>query len=393
MSRPSRARIVATIIAKDFRAFARDRLFVFLSVLGLVFYVLIFWLIPATVNESIRLGVVQTDLAEALDRLGEEEDGALDLVHFASRDELAAVIAGDLKAFRTAEGELLLLDPDGDGEKPEGAKRLRLSIGLAFPPDFVARTAGGERSRVELLVDVQAPPELEGAMHSFVRELAFLLAGQEMPITLPEEQTIVLGQDRAGDQVPFRDKMRPLLALFMLLIEGMALASLISSEVVSRTITALLSTPARVSDVMVAKVVSGTILAAGQALLLLLAVGAFTASNWYALVLTVSLGGVLVAGAGMLAGAAGKDFMGTLFLSMVFLMPMVIPAFGALFPGTASPLVMALPSYGLVEVLLGVTSYAEPFSEQLVLLAGTCAWCVGLVGLAVLALGRKVNTL
>lgn len=388
-----RLRIIGTIVAKDFRAFSRDRLFVFLSLLGLVFYVLIFWLIPATVNESIRLGVVQADLAEALDRLGEQEDGALDLVHFASRDELAAVIAGDLQAFRTEDGELLLRDPKGETDKPEGAKRLRLSIGLAFPPDFVARSASGQRSTVELLVDVQAPPELERAMRSFVRELAFLLGGHEMPVTLPEEQTVVLGEDRAGQQVPFRDKMRPLLALFMLLIEGMALATLISSEVTSRTITAILSTPARTSDLMIAKVLSGMTLASGQAFLLLIAVGAFTPDNWHVLIGTVLLGGLLFSGVGMLAGSAGKDFMGTMFLSIIFLVPMIVPAVGALFPGSASTVVMAMPSYGLIEVLLGVTAYGEPALEQLTLLAGTAAWCVAFVVAAVVVLGRKVNTL
>jgi ABC-2 type transport system permease protein len=392
-ARPSRARIIATIIAKDFRAFSRDRLFLFLSILGLVFYVLIFWVIPSSVNESVPLGVVQTDLDRALERYGEQQDGALELVPFASRDELAAVIAGELQAWRTTDGALVLRDKKSDDEKPADAKRLKLAVGLAFPPDFVATTASGGQSRVELLVDVQAPPALETAMKSFVRELAYALSGQGMPVTLPAEQTIVLGEDRAGRQVPFRDRMPPMLALFMLMVEAMALATLIASEVSARTVTAVLSTPARASDLLLAKAIFGTLLASGQALLVLAAVGAFTTSNWHVLLVTVLIGGMLFSGCAMVAGAAGKDFMGTLFLSMVFILPMAVPSFAVLFPGQAGPLVQLMPSYGFIQVLLGVTAYAEPWSEQLLLLGTSCAWVVVLLAIGMLVLRRKVNTL
>jgi ABC-2 type transport system permease protein len=391
--RPSRAHIIAKIIAKDFRAFSRDKLFLFLSVLGLVFYVLIFWLVPSTVDESISLGIVETDLSEALERFGEQQDGALELVPFSSRDELAAVIAGDLRAFRTVDGGLFLLDPDGDKDKPEGAKRVKLAVGLAFPPDFVATTASGARSRVELLVDVQAPAELETAMKSFVRELAWALSGDGLPVTLPEERTIVLGEDRAGRQVPFRDRMRPMLALFMLMVEAMALATLIATEISARTVTAILSTPARSSDLLIAKTVFGTLLASSQALIMLVAVGAFTAANWHVLIITVLIGALLFSGCAMVAGSAGKDFMGTLFLSMAFILPLAIPAFAVLFPGQAGPIVQLMPSYGFIEVLLGVTAYAEPWSEQLALLGTSCAWVVVIVGIGMLVLQRKVNTL
>lgn len=393
MSRPSRARIVATIIAKDLRASARDRLFVFLTFLALFFYVLIFWLIPATVNESVTLGIVEGDLGPTLERAGEQQDEALRLVRFDSREELEGVISGDLKAWTMPDGELVVRARKSDEDKPEGGERLKLAVGLAFPADFVARTSTGQRSEVTLLADVQAPPELETAMKSFVRELAYALSGHDMPVTLPEEQSIVLGEDRAGRQVPFRDRMRPMLALFMLMVEGMALASLIASEISSRTVTAILSTPARASDLLLAKTILGTLLAAGQALVVLAAVGAFTASNWHVLLVAVLIGGFLFSGCAMLAGSAGKDFMGTLFLSMAFILPMAIPSFAVLFPGQAGPLVQALPSYGFIQVLLGVTAYAEPWSEQLVPLLGSLAWGVVIVGIGMLVLRRKVNTL
>ena len=41
----SRATIVGAIIAKDLKEFTRDRFYLFMSILGLVFYILIFWLL------------------------------------------------------------------------------------------------------------------------------------------------------------------------------------------------------------------------------------------------------------------------------------------------------------------------------------------------------------
>ncbi len=54
-------------------------------------------------------------------------------------------------------------------------------------------------------------------MESAVREIAYLTAaaGEDPEQVVPDQQrTVVLGTDRAGDQVSLRDRMRPLLAFF-----------------------------------------------------------------------------------------------------------------------------------------------------------------------------------
>ena len=59
--------------------------------------------------------------------------------------------------------------------------------------------------------------------------------------------------------------------------------------------------------------------------------------------LALLLGAVLVTGIGMVSGAYGKDFMGVMFISLAFMIPLMIPAFGALFPGSAAAWIQALP--------------------------------------------------
>ena len=63
-----RAAIVRAIVAKDLREFSRDRLWLVLTPLMLVFYVAIFWLLPSTVDESI------TVVADAIRALGSRID-------------------------------------------------------------------------------------------------------------------------------------------------------------------------------------------------------------------------------------------------------------------------------------------------------------------------------
>ena len=57
----------------------------------------------------------------------------------------------------------------------------------------------------------------------------------------------------------------------------------------------------------------------------------------------------MVSGVSMIAGAAGKDFIGTVFYGMLFMIPLMIPAFATIFPGSASAWVKVLPSYPMVQ--------------------------------------------
>jgi len=267
-----------------------------------------------------------------------------------------------------------------------------VQIGLSFAPDFRQAVDAGRESRVTIYLNSGVPPEIRNTMGSFVRELAFGLAGKELPVTEPAQEEIILGEDRAGNQVSLREQMRPLFAFLVLLVESFALASLIAEEIQARTITALLVTPARTADVLAAKALMGTLLALGQALVFLLAVRAFQ-GNAGALLLAIVLGAVMAAAVGMIAGAAGKDFMGTIFYGVLFFIPLAIPAFSSLFPGSASTLVQVLPSYGVVETIVGATAYDEGWGALGPKLGMALAWDAVLLGLGFFILKRKVETL
>jgi ABC-2 type transport system permease protein len=356
----TRRGVVAAILAKDLRAFARDRFYVSVSILGLVAYVLLFWLLPATVPETVPLGVRLEGAGPVLAGLAGAADG-LDVVAFDDPATLeAAVTAGD-----------------------------EIVAGLDFPPGFLADVAAGAPTTVRVLLPADAPEELRPALTALVRELAYLVAGEAPPVTAPSVDEAIVGVDRTGAQVSLREQLRPLLVFLVLLVEMFALASLIAAEIHQRTITAILVTPARASDVLAAKSLLGTGLAFGQALLILLATGTFV-RGWTILAVALLLGSVLVTGMAMIAGSLGRDFIGIVFWSALFMIPLTVPAFSVLFPGSAATWVQALPTYGLVRVIVGVTAYGDGWSQvaaDLLVLAG---WCLAAFAVGVLVLRRRV---
>ena len=76
LARPSRLGIIAAIVQKDFKAFTRDRLYLFLSILGLVAYVIIFWVLPDTVDETVNNGATGAGIQELLAQATGEEQAA-----------------------------------------------------------------------------------------------------------------------------------------------------------------------------------------------------------------------------------------------------------------------------------------------------------------------------
>lgn len=221
-------------------------------------------------------------------------------------------------------------------------------------------------------------------MAGFGRELANGIAGNPLPVTL---QDGVLGVDRTGAQIPPRERMLPLLAFFVLMLETLALASLVAGEIRSRTVTAVLATPAALRDFITAKAVMGTLLAFTEAALLMLLLGAF-GSNAPLLIVVLLLGANLVTGIGLLAGSTGRDFLG-----IVLLVPLAIPAVATLFSGSASAWVMVIPPYPLVEAITGTISEDAGWGQMLPYLAALAGWCAVVFAAGMFVLGRKVRSL
>ena len=351
-------RIIGALIAKDLTLFFRNRFFAMMSVLGIVAYATIYFLMPSSVDETLEIGLYAPVLPPVYEQMvaGGQEGLALELAE--TEDALeAAVLEGDYIA------------------------------GISLPADYSQKLAAGQSPLVRVFFPSDAPDELKEAITTLVQETAFLESGQLLNVELAAE---VLGVDRAGAQIPPRDRMLPLMAVFIIMLETMGLAGLISEEVEGRTILALLVTPMNVRGLFLAKGAVGVTQAFGQAMLFMAIVGGFSQQPLVVMV-ALLLGAILVTGIGFLMASLSKSLMSVFAYGMVALIILIIPAFGILFPGTVSGWVQAIPSYYLVDTVHLAANFGFGWGEvwdNLLILLG---FDVAIFGLGIWALRRKMR--
>ncbi len=410
----SRADIILALLRKELKAYSRDTIYVLLTLLVLIAIPVVFRLMPGEVDETLTLAVSPpvTTLVEegrsgllslgATDELlagieeadlAEEQEGLL-LVEFEDSGQMKRAIEGTLEVWQTEAGGFVMRDTETGDEKPEAAKQIDVGVGIAFPRDFIVDAmTSAEDTTVTIYSSTSVPVEVRDTVRSFVRLNLLPLSGQQIPVKLPAEETIVLGQDRIGEQVTLRERMRPMLIFMILLMETFSMASLVSSEVLHKTVTAVMVTPARVSDFLLAKSIFGTLLSLSQALLLLLLMGGTTSQNCSLVLVTLILGAMMFTGIALFVGSAGKDFMGQLFYAMAVTVPLMVPAFAILSPGLVAIWVRLLPSHPLIDTLVNAFNYGASWSDSWQSLLYAAGWVALLFGAGIFALHRKVESL
>ena len=351
--------IIKALVSKDLSLFFRNRFFSIVTVLGLVFYLVIYFVMPNSVNENLELGLYAPNLPPAFTEAFQEdlEEGLI--VTFTESEEA-------LK-----EGVI-----DGD-----------YVVGIVFPPDMRQKLASREKPTITLYSGSDVPPEIVDVFEVVVKELAYRQIGEPLDIEVTEE---ILGQDMLGAQVPPRDRMRPLLAVFLIIFETLGLANLISEEIERRTIQALLITQVTVRDLFVSKGIVGIILAFGQALFFMAIVGGLNQQPLLIMV-TLFLGAVLATGVAFLIASLGKDFMSVIGWGMLIFIILSIPAFGIMFPGTVTGWIKAIPSYYLVDTVHRVSNFGAGWGDMsgnLMILLGID---IVLVWIGIMALRRKTR--
>ena len=141
MNKPvSHLSLVWAIARKDLLEYSRDKLWLFLTGLTLILMVVIFWVLPNRVQESITVGVSGINVAGILRGLESTAQEGLDLVFFDDAADLKSAVAGEATVWRSA-GKTTVIAQGSATAPPEAAQRVTVNIGLAFPTDFFAATA------------------------------------------------------------------------------------------------------------------------------------------------------------------------------------------------------------------------------------------------------------
>ncbi len=331
------SRHVVTLAQKDLAIFFRNRFFAVITVLGLIGFLVMYFVMPRSGDATLKLGLYVPVEVPVFEQLQEE---GLAIERVASEDVVRQAVS--------------------DG---------RFIAGISLPADILARLLAGDRPTVRLFFAADTPQEAKDAVAAILQELGYRMTGRSLPIEVSEE---VLGPDLAGTPLPPRVRLRPLLAVMLLMMETMGLATLISEEIERRTIHALLVTPATVADVFAAKGIAGMSLAFGQAALFMGIVGGLSQQPLVVLA-ALFLGAVLVIAAGFLIGAVAKDMLSVLGWSMPVIIILLIPSIGVAVPGSVTGWIRTLPTYYLVDAVHRASSFGagwETVWQNLLILAG-----------------------
>jgi ABC-2 type transport system permease protein len=349
-------RIIKALVSKDFSLFFRNRFFAIVTVIGIIFYLSVyFWMMPKSVNESLEIG-------------------------------LYAPVS--VSIFSKMEGEgLEIQEVDSEEALKEAVVDGKYVAGISLPGDTMEKLLSGQKPSISVYFASDVPEETKDAIIALIQEAAYQLSGQPMTVEISEE---ILGSDMMGMQIPPRDRIRPLLAVMLLIFETYGLANLIAEEVERHTIQALLVTPVTVSGFFISKGITGVSLAFIQAALFMAIVGGMNHKPLI-IITTLLLGAIMVTGIGFIIASLSRDFMSVLAWGMVALIPLFIPSFGVMFPGAVTGWIKFIPSYYLVDTVHRTADFGAGWSDvwlNLLILIG-CDFILGWIG--VMVLGRRTR--
>jgi ABC-2 type transport system permease protein len=319
---------IRALVAKDFTLFFRNRFFAMMTPLALVVYIGLYFVMPGSVNETIDIGVYAPGLSPTAEEIRQQ---GLEVHVVDSEDDLKDGVAAHDYAY-----------------------------GIVLPADLAEQLAAGEKPRIDLYLASDAPEEYGEAMSSLLREMVYAQTGQ--PLAVEFAVQVVPGPDMAGRQIPVRDRMRPLFAVFLIVFETFGMATLITEEIERRTIQALLVTPVSIKDLFAAKGITGITMAFLQAAVFMAAVGGL-AEGPAVIILALLLAALLVTGVGFLIASLARDMMSVLAWGVLALVILVMPAMGVLFPGVITGWVKAIPSYYIVNTVDRVANYGSGWAD------------------------------
>jgi ABC-2 type transport system permease protein len=215
--------------------------------------------------------------------------------------------------------------------------------------------------------------------------MAYFITGTDIPLTL---RTEILGQDMLGVQIPWRNRLVPMMAVLILGTEILSLASLISTEIEQDTVRALLVTPLKLRHLLTAKALLGIALAFIQVLLFMIVIGGLSQEP-ATMILGLFLGSIMVTGLGFLIASMARDSMGVTSWGMIIFIAFFIPAIGGMVPGLLSDWAKFIPSYHLIDFVSRLSNYGATFKDVTGNLFIMLGWSAVFGAAGTLALRRR----
>lgn len=305
---------------------------------------------------------------------------------FAPKPRLAIVDHGSseiTRAYQVMDGfEVALID---DEERlRELVKQHRFDAGLVLPAGFDQAVRSGAKPSLQFYVAGESLASHRIVLAVTTIDLVRTVQGSSPPV---EVNVLSLG---AEDSLPISARLVPLVVMFALMVAGVFLpGTALVEEKEQRTLSALLVTPVRLSEVLVAKGSLGLILAVVMGVVTLALNGAVGASLG-SLTAAMAIAALMCVEVGLIYGAVAKDMKSLFALIKGLNVFLIAPVVFYLFPNWPQWIPKVFPTYWVIQPIFELSIKGAALADvwlELVVALGICL----VLGVAVFALVRRME--
>jgi ABC-2 type transport system permease protein len=223
-----------------------------------------------------------------------------------------------------------------------------LDAGLVLPEGFDDAVRDGAEPALQFFVGGRSLASNRVILSVTTIDLVRAVEGRTAPVDV---RVVALGEDVR----PLAVRLVPFITMYALLIAGVFLPSFsIADEREKHTLDALVVTPTRLSEVVLAKGILGFALAIAMALATLWLNGALTAGPW-ALIVVLLVAGLLLVEVGLVYGTASKDVTGVFTLIKGTGFILLAPTVFYIFPDWPQWIAKLFPTYWVIDPVYQVT--------------------------------------
>lgn len=326
--------MIGALIRKDLKLFFRNQFFAVVTILGMIAFIGVFYLMPGEPDDTIAIAVYLPPNVDPITR--DFLINSLEAEPFPSESALySSVEKGDHQA------------------------------GVVLTVEIIESMRRGDPVTLEIFTAPGTSLELEQALKDIFtvgfNNLQLDTGTNKINV---DDKITVLGPDLLGigESISLRDRMLPLLILIIFSIELMGLANLISEEIESKTAQALLVTPLTSNQFFFSKALMGIGMALTEVLVIILATGKITTSPGI-IFTTLFTGSLMITGVAFLIASIAKDLTSVLSWSMLFLLILGLPGISIMFPTMTGNWIKAIPSYYLTDVLNKTLNYGSGWQD------------------------------
>lgn len=227
-------------------------------------------------------------------------------------------------------------------------ERNDLDAGLVLPAGFDEAVRSGDRPRLEFYVGGESLASNRIILAVTTVDLVRAVEGRPPPVDVG---VVSLGED----VLPLSVRLVPFVVMYALLIAGVFLPSFsLADEREKHTLDALLVTPMKLSEIVLAKGILAFGLAIAMAIVTLWLNGALAVQSLPLLVVLV-VAGLLLVEIGLVYGTASKDVTGVFTLIKGTAFILLAPTIFHIFPDWPQWIAKIFPTYWVIDPIYQVT--------------------------------------